>query len=232
MVDSNQIASARHGVSQAQAELSQIGQRLQFETQRCSQIQSRLTEIEKAKLVKVVALIDKAIETVSANGVQKIEQIVTDGLRIALNDPTLSLKIGKKKGSKGSSYELQVWRGNVTGPIFDTFGGGVWNIAAFLFRLIMIRRFNLAKVLIVDETFNNVSAKFVPMLSRLLRDLTHNHGYTILAVTHQPLLAWNADRIYVVKPRAGQSPVLERFEGTYADLSAYFDEINLQEGAE
>lgn len=204
-------------VAAAHSNLSQVRQRLQFEQQRIQQITARLQEIatEKGDLVKAVALIDRAIIMVSANGIGKIESIVTSGMGLAFEDTTLGFKVVKKESTRGNSYELQGVRGDVQGPFMDTFGGGIWNVVSFLLRVIMIKRFKLAKVLIVDESFNNVAVKFLPMVSRMLRDLTDNHGYTILAVTHQPILAAAADNIYRVVPNAstkGAPPKLVRVE--------------------
>lgn len=207
--------------------LQTVTQRHVFEQQRCDGYTKRLLELEseKALLVKVVGLLDRAIQIISANGIGKIESIVTGGMRLALGDQTLSFKVDRKEGKRGVTHELQVWRGDVTGPIFDTFGGAVWNIVSFLLQVIMITRFKCAKLIVPDERFNFVSANLVPMLSRLLRDLTANHGYTIFAVTHQPLLAWNADRIYILRPEKGAPPKLELFNGDYGDLLQEFKAI-------
>ena len=216
-------------------ELLTVTSRYTFTQQRCAALGKQLTEIEQEKvmLVKAVGTIDRAIQIISANGIEKIETIVTGGLRLAMDDPTLAFKIGKNEGKRGNSFELQVWHGDVTGPIFETFGGAIWNITAFLLQIIMITRFKCAKVVVVDERFNNVSANRVPMLSRLLKDLTKNHGYTIFAITHQPLLAWNADRIYVLRPKKGLQPKLELFNGTtYGDLLREFKTIDQWEATQ
>ena len=191
--------------------LQSVVQRYSFECRRGETLASRMAAIEKEKtlLVRAVGTIDRAIQIISANGIGKIEGIVTGGMRLAFNDPTLGFAITKKEGKRGNTYEIEGIRGDVRGPFLETFGGGIWNVVGFLLRVIMIRRFNLAKVLIVDESFNNVAAVYQPMLSRLLRDLTRNHGYVIFAVTHQPILAAAADRIYQVVPHLGEPPTLK-----------------------
>lgn len=178
-------------------------QRLSYEQERSRKIARKLgtIELEKAALVKAVALIDKAIALISQHGVETIESIVSGGLQLAFEDPTLGFTVVKTEGKRGNSYSLLVRRGDVSGPVMETFGGGIWNVAAFLLRVIMIKRFKLARVLIADEVFNNVSPVNQPRLSHVLRDLTRNHGYTILAVTHSPILAIAADNVYRVVPR-------------------------------
>ncbi len=190
--------------------LSRVHQRLEFETAAVKKIEARLTEIEaeKAKLVKVVALIDKGIEIISANGVGRIETTVTNGMRLVFDDPSLALKIVKNSGARGSSYELVGQQGEVEGPFLDTFGGGIANVVSILLRIIMLKRFKMAKLLVCDESFNNVSEQYLPMVSQLLRSLAKDGGYTILAVTHQSVLAQAADTIYEVVPQEGDSPKL------------------------
>lgn len=211
--------------------LDRVRQRLEFERQATRRIDTRLSEIESEKgdLVKAVALIDKTIEVVSANGIGRIESTVTNGLRLVFNDPTLSMKVVKNEGKRGNSYEIvgRQQKGDqlIEGPFLETFGGGVANVASFLFRILMLKRFKLAKVLILDETFNNVSAQYLPMVSKLLRSLAHDGGYTIFAVTHQPILALAADRIYRAVPGIeGEPPSLE--EITNGELAAEIAAMN------
>lgn len=209
-------------IATTQSSLSQVTQRFQFEQQRAQQIELRLAEIEtdKAELVKAVALIDKAIAHISANGISKIESIVTGGMQLAFDDPTLGFRVVKSEAERGSKYRLEGVRGEVQGPFLDTFGGGVWNVVGFLLRVIMVKRFKLGKVLVLDEAFNNVAARFQPQVSALLKSLTRDHGFTILAITHQPLLVAQADNIYRIVPEKGKPPRLLKISKT--DLGEVF----------
>jgi hypothetical protein len=204
--------------------LSRIHQRLEFERAASARIETRFTELEaeKSALVKAVALIDKTIEKVSANGIGRIETTVSNGLRLVFGDPTLSLKVNKKEGTRGNSYEIvgRQQKGDdwVEGPFLETFGGGVANVASFLLQVLIQKRFKMWKGFILDERFNNVSAQALPKVSKLLRSLAHDGGYTILAVTHQPILAMSADRIYrAVSGPNGMPPMLE--EITHEELA-------------
>ena len=202
-----------YDAEQANARLSAVHQRLAFEQQHTAGIRRKLDTLEqqKAKLVKAIALIDRAIEVISASGVGTIQSVVTEGLQLAFEDPRLQFLVVKSEGKRGNSYSLEGRRGQVQGPLDETFGGGISNVAGFLLRVIMIKRFRLAKVLVLDEQFNNVSPNFLPKLSfRLLRDLTHNHGFTIFAITQQKVLAVAADHVYRVVPVTDGSPILHK----------------------
>ena len=187
-----------------------VQQRLDWEKAQVARIQMQMTAIEtdKAQLLKAVALIDGTIAVISANGIGRIESSVTSGLQLVFADPTLSFVVSKKEGAKGNSYFFEVIQGSVRGPILETFGGGVANVVSFLLRVIVHKRFKLGKFFFVDEGFNNVSASRLPIVSDLLHSLTTDSGYTIFAVTHQPVLASAANHVYQVVPNAGAPPTL------------------------
>jgi hypothetical protein len=76
-----------------------------------------------------------------------------------------------------------------------SFGGGVQNVVAFLLRVILVKRFKLAKFLVLDEQFSNVSPEYQPKVSQMLRELA-DLGFTIFAVSHQPMITEAADTVY------------------------------------
>src|SRR5271167_630304 len=181
---SNRIA-ALHTVA------TQTRQQLNYEDQNLTRLRSKIAQIEtaKAQFVMGVGLIDRCIQIISANGLGKIESIVSAGLQMVFHDKSMGLVLNKKEGARGSSYELLMRQGDFMGKPMDSFGGGPVNVIAFLLRVIMVKRFKLAKFLAVDESFNNVSSDHLPLVSEMLKKLCRDHGFTILAVTHQPVLA-------------------------------------------
>jgi DNA repair exonuclease SbcCD ATPase subunit len=216
-------------VAQVSTVVGQINQQLEYEESSIHRLTERIKtlESEKVLLVKAVGLIDRCIQVISANGIGKIESIVSDGLRRVFDDPTLTLVVEKKSLARGNAYSLLVQKDG--GEPYDpmkSYGGGVVNVIGLLLRLILIKRFKLAKLIVLDEQFNNVSAEYLPTVSALLKTLTDKHGYTILAVTHQPILADAADSIYQVlcgtcgsgdkcncPKRGGKPPILRKVEG-------------------
>ena len=162
--------------------------------------QIKINDLEAQKLMnsKAVAVIDRAMKVISANGIGKVESIVSDGLKLVF-DQDLQLVIERKEGAKGDSYRLMVQEGDVIGPPIDTMGGGVVNVISFLLRVIMIQRFKLNKLIVLDEAFNNVSSDRLPRVSEMLKSLCDDYDYTILSITQQPLLACAADRVLSVE---------------------------------
>jgi DNA repair exonuclease SbcCD ATPase subunit len=181
------------------AKLETVKQGLKTEQTILDRNRAKIADLEAQKIMntKALAVLDRAIEVISANGLGKIETIVSDGLKLVFNED-LRLIIERKEGAKGDSYRLMVQKGETIGPPIDTYGGGVVNVISFLLRIIMIQRFKLSKFLALDEAFNNVSPDNLPRVSEMLRSLCDDHGYTILSITQTPLLASSADRVFTV----------------------------------
>jgi DNA repair exonuclease SbcCD ATPase subunit len=195
-------------------------QRYEYEQTQIERLKAKITQLEaeKTQLVKAVALIDRGIQTISANGIGLIESVVTKGLRIVFGDDQIGLVIEKKEGARGSSYRILVKDDENVGDPMKSNGGGVQNTVAFLLRLILAKRFKLAKLLVLDEQFNGVSPDRQPYVSELLHQLTHQFGYTILCVTHQPILARQADAVYRLVAKT-KPPALCKLEG--AELAEF-----------
>ena len=196
----DQVLSSRLAVFRNNC--ARMEQQLDNERQTVVRLTNKIAKIKEDSvlLVKAVTLIDKCIEVISANGVGKIESIVSAGMHKVFGDTTLGLVVEKNETARGYSYRILIRHGDTIGNAMDSFGGGIQNVAAFLLRVILVKRFKLAKFLALDENFSNVSAEFRPKVSMMLKTLVDDHGYTILAVTHDPTLATAATNIYKVEP--------------------------------
>lgn len=193
---------------------------LEAESTTIARLKAKITTLEtdKVRLVKTLGLLDRAIAVISANGIGKIESIVTAGLQLVFKDPQMGLIVEKTEGKRGNSFRLLVRQGAVKGDPMDSNSGGIVNVIAFLLRVILIKRFKLANLIILDESFNNVSAEYQPRVSELLREMCDKYKFTIFAVTHQPRLIRQADSVYrvsrVVNPDGSrQAPTLHKIEG-------------------
>ncbi len=163
-------------------------------------------EAEKIRYTKAGAILDTVIQKVAANGVDRVQRVVTQGLQLVFG-PEVSLVLERVEGARGTQYRLKIKDGEVVGTPMDSFGGGVVNVTSFLLRVLMLHRFRMAKLLVLDESFNNISLSHQAKVSEMLRSLCDDHGYSILAVTHQPELAVHATRTYSVGGEKG-NPVL------------------------
>ena len=177
--------------------VSSINQRLEYETGSIARLTFKVKQLEteKADLVKAVGTLDRCIQIVSANGIGKIEDIVSDGLRRVFGNDRYGLLIEKKETARGNSYRILIRKGQTVGSPMDSFGGGIVNVAAFLLRVILIKRFKLAPFIALDEQFSNVSPEYQHRIASLLKTLS-GMGFTILAVSHQPKITAGADTVY------------------------------------
>lgn len=205
-------------LGKVRATVSSIDQRLQYETATLARLSTRIKQLEeeKAQLVKAVGTLDRCVQLVSANGIGKIEGIVSDGLRTVFQNNHIGLLIEKKETARGNSYRLLVKKGETVGNPMDSFGGGVQNVVAFLLRIILIKRFKLAKFVALDEQFSNVSPEYQPKVSEMLKTLAQL-GFTIFAISHQPTITSAADTIYEVVVDEGMPPALRKINRALSD---------------
>jgi len=207
-------------LSKVRATVSAIDQRLEYEAASITRLSSRMErlESEKKELVKAVGTLDRCVQIVSANGIGKIEGIVTDGLRRVFGNDQIGLLIEKKETARGNSYRLLIQKGSTIGNPMDSFGGGIQNVVAFLLRVILIKRFKLAPFIALDEQFSNVSPEYQPKVSEMLKTLS-KLGFTIFAISHQPTITSAADSIYEVVSLMdeGRQPLLRKVDGPRLD---------------
>lgn len=206
---------------------------LEYEVQSITRMTAKIAQIEEEKkqILKAVGVIDRCIQIVSANGIGKIESVVSGGLRMVFNDQSMALVINKKDTVRGTSYELLMRQNDASGQPFlgkpmDSFGGGPVNVIAFLLRVIMVKRFKLAKFLVIDESFNNVSSSggHLEKVSEMLQKLCHDHGFKILAITHQPTLANAANTMYQVS-KGPDGPTIMRVNPGQVDFAEAADVV-------
>lgn len=149
------------------------------------------------------AALQALLNAVSADSLASVEQLVTYGLRVVFEDPTLSFRlvVSTKRGAQ--SVEPRLVHGTVEAPILEAFGGGPATVVAFLLRLLTVRRLRLAPVLLLDEPFAMVSAEYVPNVGKLLRELADQTGMTFVVVTHQPSFLDYAHHAYEAVETSG-----------------------------
>lgn len=77
-------------------------------------------------------------------------------------------------------------------------GGGLAQILGLLIRALLIVATGKRRLLVLDEAFSAVSDDLQEPLSSLLRALSHDLGFQVLAITHDERLAAAADLRYTV----------------------------------
>lgn len=154
---------------------------------------------EQSVLGYVNSTLDQLLKTVSVESLETVEKLVMYGLRSSFPDQKLGFKIKVEQKRGTQHFEPILIHGGVEAPILDSFGGGPAAVVSFLLRILVCRRFQLAPVLILDESFSFVSSEYVPNVARLLCELADHLGFTIILVTHQPIFLEYASKAYVVE---------------------------------
>lgn len=132
-----------------------------------------------------------------------IEEIVTRGLQTIFDD-TLSFHIVQKVVGRRAEVEFVVRTTLASGyvvdtPVMDARGGGLATTIGFLLRLVILLLRGGPKeenMLVLDETFSMVSAEYLDSLGEFLREIVTKTGVQIVFVTHQPVFADYADKVY------------------------------------
>ena len=85
-------------------------------------------------------------------------------------------------------------------PRKDTCSGGVIDVSAFALRLICLtlEEEDIAAILILDEPFKNVSAKFIPAVGQMVVDVAELLELQIIMVTHEEGFIETANNIIYI----------------------------------
>lgn len=101
---------------------------------------------------------------------------------------------------KRDQFEIQ-WFINRNGlllePRKDTISGGLTDIAAFSLRLVIhaLEEPDPAPILIMDEPFKNVSQKYIPSVSKMIKEISELLNLQIIMCSHTNELIEQADNI-------------------------------------
>jgi broad specificity phosphatase PhoE len=164
----------------------------------------------KVTLGQVDAVLRALLQSHTAETFRDVEQLLLRGLQTVFAGQwgAVTITCTQRGGRLWAELSL-VKEGGIAGAPLDTFGGGPASVVAFLLRVLVVRRLKLAPVLLLDETFAQVSADYVPALAQFLRLLVEKLHVTILLVTHQPAFAEAAHRVYRVRHDGTQALIAE-----------------------
>lgn len=156
---------------------------------------------ESKNLIQAEADLKSALEAqrviqLVAKGVQqeahhKIAGLVSRCLSAVYDEPYKFLIIfDAKRGKTEATFAFQDSEGNEIDPLTAS-GGGMVDVAAFALRVsaVMLSRKRPRRLLVLDEPFRFVSAKYQPAVAALIEELSRELKMRIVMVTHSPTLA-------------------------------------------
>tara|TARA_B100000745_G_scaffold300393_1_gene254182 strand:+ start:993 stop:1658 length:666 start_codon:yes stop_codon:yes gene_type:complete len=130
---------------------------------------------------------------------ESIDKLVTEGLQTVFHDQK-DIEFRSKMVEKLDQIHIQfeTVQGDAEGKASESFGASVTVVESFLLRIVIVLRMGLAPVLLLDESFAQVSEHYIEPLGKLLKRLCRDLGLRILLVTHKTGFIESADTVYKV----------------------------------
>jgi len=146
-------------------------------------------DTQAAEIIKV--LFDK----VSEKGFQFLENLGTQALRIVFPDEEYTFKI--VMGSRGHERTAAFFinDGKDEDPLSEC-GGGPQVLMGFIFRVYFILQNNLKRLIVMDETFAQLSPHYLDGLLQFLFSLVEHLQFKFLWISHSPYLEGKVTKFY------------------------------------
>lgn len=151
---------------------------------------------------------------------KQVETLVTHGVQTIFGEELSFHVISEQKANRSEvSFSLRSMMGDqvVETPILDARGGGVAAVVGFLLRLIVTLLRDDRPLLVLDETFAQLSADYEPRLAEFIRELVDQTGVQIVMVTHSTAFSEHADKVYTFGQKQGQTTVALEADADTAD---------------
>ncbi len=151
---------------------------------------------------------------------KRIEALVTHGVQTIFGDEmTFHVNSEQRANRTEVNFSLRSQMGEqvVETPILDARGGGVAAVIGFLLRLIVKLLREERPLLVLDETFAQLSAEYEPRLAEFLRELVDRTGVQIIMVTHSTAFTDSADVVYRFGHKKGKTVVVKEGQADTSD---------------
>jgi len=168
-------------------------------------LESRRDGYEKSIKVDEMALV--ILESLSTQAREmvreQIDKIVTTGLQTVFDDGNLGFQTEfERRGDRIEVHFAFMYGSNpAPGPVFESIGGGMVDIAAFLLRVCLFRMLDIQGPIVLDEPFSQVATEDLPRAAELARRLSNDMLDQLIIVSHEPPLADSADNVLEFKSR-------------------------------
>lgn len=149
-------------------------------------------------LTKTSAVLKHLLDFMVKDEIERMSNLITYGLKSIFDDQNLVFSPDMTKKGGKIYIDLKTSNNGIEGD-FKSFGGSVAVIESFLLRVLCVLKKNLAKLMLLDETFAAVGEEYIANTSKLIKELSKKLGLDVLLVTHQKDFQQNADHIYRVK---------------------------------
>lgn len=145
--------------------------------------------------LKVDELVLRLLEAIATQGQElirdRIDKPVTTALRTVYQDNSLAFVTEIERSGDRMEVDFRFKKGNrtVTGPILDSEGGGLIDVASFTLRLCIFRLEGGKGPLVLDEPFRQVDKYALPRAAEFVNTVALDMGIQVIVVTHSDVVA-------------------------------------------
>ena len=107
-------------------------------------------------------------------------------------------------------------------------GGGIMAFISILFKILVGYIYSKNKFYIFDESLSEVSELYMPRMGQFIQKFCERHGFTIILITHTPIIAEYADLVYKLDGEFQDGvPTLkiDKIEGNYPEENYIYTKI-------
>lgn len=132
-------------------------------------------------------LFQEVAQTIQQHVHQQIAKVVSSCLAAVFGEDayTFHIEFERKRGKTEASLRFRRGKHEFSDPVGSS-GGGVIDIAAFALRIacLVMHRPRLSRVVILDEPFKFVSARYQDNVRGMLENLSRQMGVQIIQISH------------------------------------------------
>lgn len=196
------------------------GQTRNIFVQQKDQLFAKLNGLEQERVTyqRAEAVLNDLLEHFSTESLRAVEEFLSVALKTIFPDQNITVKLLQEIKRDKIETRLIVDDGEGSGPPNRIAGGGPQNVIGFLIRFLIIQRYKLRPVMILDEAFRNVSEEYLENLCQFLKFLTDEYKMDILLVTHEPKFQKIAHKVYAVDKVDAHQGLKIVYEGIPSEL--------------
>lgn len=199
------LKELRNLLEQQKGKKQHLEELVQETEQQIQENQTHLQDLERAREI---------VKTVGLKTQQQLQFHIADIASLALesifpNPYTLVLDFVERR----NKTECDIWferDGQRIKPLHAA-GGGTVDVASFALRIACwsMGASKTSNTIILDEPMKWVSAEYQEAASEMIKQISKKLGIQFIIVTHSPVLASYADKIFKVTNRKGISKIKE-----------------------
>ncbi len=143
------------------------------------------------------------IDALSSDQLRVIKDLVTFGLQTIFYDKNYSfdIELDDKRSNKVADFILVEEVGDEVRRLSfeDDIGGGIKSVVGFILQVYYIGYFKFAPILFCDESFTQLSSKYIDGLAQFIDKLAEKKGFIIPLIAHDVRFTDLGNRVYVVE---------------------------------